>query len=380
MSESLTILLTLKDRSAFTQRWLDYAAAVNLPFPIVIADGSIDDAAAPMVEGYRAAGRDVCRIRYPVDRDYETYYRKLADSLARVRTPYVVLADNDDFFFVEGLSAAVQFLDTHPDYVACGGQCAVFWLPADGARQSGQLYGDGVEWKCSGRMHSDTAERASQRIVDQAMSASDMFYSVHRTELLRGHFERVRDVNPHDLFLMEQVIAFLTAVTGKSRQLDQLYIARQQDSPDSSGGAHQDRFGGWMERMLLPTWSDDFARFVSVCSAALAAADGIADAEARRVIIDSYKMSVAPSLLADLMEQPTVNATMPLALQVVRRLVRLPRSSAVRRLAQFGYRRLRWVSHDLVHGTEFTARRAPDAERTFAAVRDFLLRPTRQRS
>jgi glycosyltransferase domain-containing protein len=370
----LTILLTLKDRAPFTQRWLAFAAAARLPFRILIADGSADDAAAPLVKEARAAGLDVELIRYPIDRTYADYYAKAADALSRVTTPFVVLADNDDLFIPDGLASAVEFLRHNPSYVACGGQCAVFWVSSRRKPRRDSVYGDTIEWKCSSQMHSDVAGTASQRIIDQSLGASDVFYAVHRAESLRRHFAAIRDFNPQDLFLMEQLVAFLTAISGKCRQLDVLYIARQQDAPGSSGGDHQQRFGGWFDRMLVPTWSQDFSRFVELSACALAKADGITLDAARRVIVDAYKMSVAPSLLCDLLAEPTVTPSMPLVLQVVGRLVRLPRNSLIRNIAQRCYRRAQWVSHDFVHGTEFRARRAREAAREFTPVRAFLLR------
>ena len=370
----LTILLTLKDRAPFTQRWLTYAATVKLPFRILIADGSSDDAAAPLAADARTAGLDVELIRYPVDRTYADYYAKVADALRRVTTPFVVLADNDDLFIPGGLAGAVQFLSQQPSYVACGGQCAVFWVSSR-QQSRDRVYGDTIEWKCSSQMHSDVAESASQRIIDQSLGASDVFYAVHRTELLRDQFDTIRDFNPQDLFLMEQLVAFLTAISGKCRQLDVLYIARQQDAPGSSGGDHQERFGAWFDRMLLPTWSHDFTRFIELAAGALARADNISVDRAKRVLVDAYKMSVAPSLLADLLSEPTVTPAMPLALQVVGRLVRLPRHSRLRTVAQRCYRRAQWLSHDFVHGTEFRTRRAPDAMAAFGPVHAFLTGP-----
>lgn len=369
----LTILLTLKDRAPFTQRWLEYATAAPLPFRILMADGSHDDAAASLVAGMAGSGLDLELVRYPVDHTYQDYYRKLADALARVTTPLVVLADNDDLFIRTGLDRAVQFLAEHPSYVACGGQCAVFWITS-GSAVIGQdaTYGEAVEWKVSSQFSSDAADTAERRLRERCMGANDVFYAVHRTDLLRSHFAKLRDCNPRDLFLVEQLIMFLTAISGKTRQLDTLYIARQQNSPVSSGGAHQDRFGNWYDRMLVPTWSEDFTRFVDCSAEALALADGISIDAARRAVVASYKMSVAPSLLADLVEEPTVSFLMPSVLQVVRHLVNLPPTSSARRVAQRWYRRARWLSHDFVHGTEFRARRAREAAREFAPVRTFL--------
>ena len=370
--DALTILLAVKDRVAFTRRWLDYAASVRLPFRILIADGGADDTTAPLFAASKAQGLALEYVRYPYDSTYADYYTKLADALSRVTTPFVVMADNDDLFIPDGLSRAVEFLLAHPEYVACGGQCAVFWLAGPGAVQGDAMYGDRVEWKCSSQFSTDVADTARERLRERCLGANDVFYAVHRTELLRRHFEAVRDTNPRDLFLMEQLVMFLTAIAGKTRQLDTLYIARQQDSPGSSGGAHQEKFGDWYDRMLVPTWSEDFTRFADCATAALSRADGLADDEARRIVVESYKMSVAPSLLADLVEEPTVSWSMPTVLQVVRRLVRMPKTSALRRLALACYRRTRWLSHDFVHGTEFRTRRAREASREFASVREFL--------
>ena len=379
--DHLTILLPLKDRVPFTHRWLSYAASAPLPYRILIADGGADRSIAEIAADKKSAGLDVEYVRYPFDRTYADYYTKLADALARVTTPFVVMADNDDLFIPDGLARAVEFLAAHPGYVACGGQCAVFWLSS--ARTSipvDAVYGDRVQWKCTSQFSTDVAETAKQRLRERCLGANDVFYAVHRTDLLRRHFEAVRDCNPRDLFLMEQLVMFLTAIAGKTRQLETLYIARQQDSPGSSGGAHQEQFGDWYDRMLVPTWSEDFTRFVDCAAAALARADEISAAEARGAVVESYKMSVAPSLLADVVEEPTVSWSMPMVLQVVRGLVKLPPGSLLRRLALACYRHTRWLSHDFVHGTEFRTRRAREAAQEFTPVRAFLTDGSRQTS
>ena len=377
-SAQLTILLPLRDRVPFTRRWLSYAATAPLPYRILIADGGAEPGVAETVAEKKSAGLDVEYVRYPFDSTYTNYYTKLADALSRVTTPFVVMGDNDDLFVPHGLAQAVEFLRTKPDYVACGGQCAVFWIANSNGTDT--IYGDDVEWKCSSQFSTDVAETATARLLERCRGANDVFYAVHRTDLLRRHFEAVRDCNPRDLFLMEQLVMFLTAIAGKTRQLETLYIARQQDSPGSSGGSHQEKFGDWYDRMLLPTWSDDFTRFAECSTAALSRADGIPAEEARRTVVEAYKMSVAPSLLAALVEEPTVSWSMPIVLQVVRWLVGRPRASLLRRFALACYRHTRWLSHDFVHGTEFRTGRAREAAREFTPVREFLTDRSRHNS
>src|SRR5687768_612859 len=378
-AEHLTIFLALKDRVPFTRRWLEYAR-VNLPFRVLIADGGSDDSVSRLLGESPFNDVDVEYVRYPFDASYADYYTKLADALSRVTTPFVVMADNDDFFIREGLTRALEFLMAHPDHVACGGQCALFWVADPAAPSADTTYGNSVVWKCSSQLSSDVADTAQRRLRERCQRANDVFYAVHRTSLLQSHFEAVRRCCPSDLFLMEELVTFLTAIAGKTRQLDTLYIARQQDSPGSSAGAHESRFGDWFDRMLVPTWSADFTRFVDSVAAALSAADHISADEARRAVIDSYKTSVAPFLLSDLLAEPTISFSTPLILQIVRRLVNLPRSSRLRGFVQRLYRRTQWVSHDFVHGTEVRTRRARAAAREFAPVQAFLTQPDRHSS
>ena len=85
-------------------------------------------------------------------------------------------------------------------------------------------------------------------------------------------------------------------------------------------------------------------------------------------------------MLRDLLAEPTVSLFMPMVLQVVRRMVKLPRTSRVRRYLQKLYRTTRWVSHDLVHGTQWKTRRAYEAANEFAPVQTFLTAPSRNLS
>ena len=156
----------------------------------------------------RAAGLDVELIRYPIDRTYADYYAKAADALSRVTTPFVVLADNDDLFIPDGLASAVEFLRHNPSYVACG-QCAVFWVSSRRQPRRDSVYGDTIEWKCSSQMHSDVAGTASNAssISRSAPATCSTPFTV--LALLGRQFATIRDFNPQDLFLMEQLVAFL---------------------------------------------------------------------------------------------------------------------------------------------------------------------------
>jgi len=373
----LTVLLTLKDRPLFTFRWMSYINSMHFPFKVLIADGGKDEG-VPKVLSNRAnfPNIDYEYIRYPYDQTYAEYYSKVVDALSRIKTPFVVMADNDDFFIVNGLRRAVQFLSSHPEYIACGGQCAFFWVNSSTLNErEGLLYGDQIEWKCSCDAQSMTAETARERIRNQSLIATDpSYYHVKRTEELRRQFRILLELNLKDLFLVEYLIAFLTAIAGKTKRLETLYIARQHDSPGSSGIAHEEKFGDWFGRMLVQSWSDDFTKFVNITAATLAETDGISFDEARDWVIKSYRMFVTPALLSNILEEPTVTMSMSVVVRIVRRLMKLPNDSRIRKLLRKLYRHARWISFDAVYGTEFLARPVSNSVREFKPIYEFLTR------
>ena len=69
---------------------------------------------------------------------------------------------------------------------------------------------------------------------------------------------------------------------------------------------------------------------------------------------------------------PTVTASMTAVAGAIRRLVRLPERSVLRRLARILYRRLNWVSLEIVYGTELMSVPVPDAAHDFKPILDFL--------
>ena len=87
----LTILLTLKDRTAYTFRWLAYLDSVKFPFTVLIADGGSDEDVPRALSATSSfPNLNYEYIRYPPDRTYADYYAKIENASARIQTPFVV--------------------------------------------------------------------------------------------------------------------------------------------------------------------------------------------------------------------------------------------------------------------------------------------------
>ena len=94
MKSDLTIILFLKDRHEFNQRFLKYYLKKGNNINLIISDG-----------GKKKISKD-CKIlfknnsqikylRFPEDKSYKNYYIKILKSLKFAKTKFVLFADND---------------------------------------------------------------------------------------------------------------------------------------------------------------------------------------------------------------------------------------------------------------------------------------------
>lgn len=121
----LTILLTLKGRHLFTLRWLWHANRIKLPFPIFIADGEVHSTIARLIEDCSVFPNLLIEY-HRSDVTFYDFYQKIDDALSKIRTPYVVMSDNDDFLFPSGIIRSLNFLERSPAYVCAGGGGGTF--------------------------------------------------------------------------------------------------------------------------------------------------------------------------------------------------------------------------------------------------------------
>ena len=96
----LTIILTLKGREEFTFRWMRYMNEMHCPYKILLADGGANlELEAHLRHPNNYPNLDYEYIRYPFDASLDDYLNKFENVISRVKTEYILLADNDDFTY-----------------------------------------------------------------------------------------------------------------------------------------------------------------------------------------------------------------------------------------------------------------------------------------
>ncbi len=190
----------MKGREQFTPRFLRYTP----PCRLIIADGSdlpqLDECVGEY--NYFYAGPDTTVSRW---------WHKMVMAFDRVETPYVMVADNDDFV-TQHVSRSVDFLDRHHDYVAHSGRLQGFWMWPDKVH--------GPHYRLSKRyapfdVPADYCGNDANLRVLAGFQNSWSYYAVYRTQALKTIWTEVRDLDLSNLQIHEKFCAMRALSLGK---------------------------------------------------------------------------------------------------------------------------------------------------------------------
>ena len=229
---SVTILIHTANRPQQLYRLLRYYAAIPsiAACTILVADGS--DAAnsatfdrlmrtAPFELSYRLQ-RYSSDLRFP---------DRLRQALDTVLTPYVMLAADDDFYFVDWISDHIGLFDMRDDVTAVIGNYLVFGLDGFTAFADTISIADGgperfaVPW-----LEGDTiAARLTELAANPHGIQTIAWYALHRTKAIRTIFSYSEQ---YDLpvLLFERFFTVAQAALGKTVFTPDIFLARQSDT------------------------------------------------------------------------------------------------------------------------------------------------------
>ena len=252
-SPQLTLLVTLKDRAGFTERLYQYFKNINYPFPVIFADGSLGDEHEIFFANAAQQDFDFSYVRFPPDLTFKDYYKKCFESLTLIKTPYVMVVDNDDFPIGEGQQEALSFLEKNADYVGCNGRVPGFSLSPD----SHQPFGKHILCMNYYSASMDVAvpldqEEPVERIKAYLKDFYSIYYSIFRTESVLKTFQQIYKLNFSDLGIVELFFSYHQLAQGKIHTIDSTTYMRQQGSSQSASSQK-----GWFDRLFYTNWLKD---------------------------------------------------------------------------------------------------------------------------
>jgi len=282
-SQDLTILLPLKGRDDFSLRWFRYAASQSLPYKVLVADGGHDEGLEDTLRRDGIFDRIDCKyVRYPFDSSIEIFLRKMADALHRVETPFVVIANNDDFIFFEALATSVAFLKENPDFASSRGEIWDFAV-ADGSGSS--TYGRMTGVRKLYFHPSVAGDSALERVGDMAVKFHSAGHDIVRTPILADIYARIAETGLNDFRFADRCWSFMIASVGKMHRSDNLYMLHQSHS-DMSAVTHFGRPSLWIAG---PDWDRDLDLFTTCLASLISEIDGVEFYKAKN---DVWRMAV----------------------------------------------------------------------------------------
>jgi glycosyltransferase domain-containing protein len=278
----LTIILPLKGRPLFTLRFLWHANKARLPYRFLVADGEVHPALEKVLQHSQETfpDLDIEYVRYPDDVDFAHYYAKMAHAVGRVRTPYVKIADNDDFLAAAGLECCMDFLDAHPDYVCYSGGIGGFSIRVARRDFSDPVTGpfNKLAYRCGpyDRAIDLNSTSATDRVLAGLRNTWN-FYAVFRTPVLALMWREVAEINPSNLQLSERFMAMRALTLGKAQSdpsffsyWRQYWTSLQLHWTSSQSAIRQD----FAYYLLRSRFTEDVAEVLDRLSRSLAAIEG----------------------------------------------------------------------------------------------------------
>lgn len=265
----LTLVVTLKDRFDFTKRLCEYLSSISYPFEVLFADGSIGDEHEAYFQNQNAFKFSYEYVRYPKDESLKHFYSKCADILQKVKTPYTMLADNDDFPIIDGQLRAITFLDAHRNYVGVNGGVAGISLSSPGEPYA--RWGYFSQYYCSvmDRPVSLDFSTAQARIRSYLKNFNSIYYAIYRTYSLKKTLIDIECFSPTDLGIYELYFSYHQLVQGKIHQLDRTTYIRQKGSSQSAASQK-----GWMDRLFYTNWLVDLQTAIQLIAQRISEHEG----------------------------------------------------------------------------------------------------------
>jgi glycosyltransferase domain-containing protein len=350
MAPRLTIVLPLKGRHLFTLRFLWHANKARLPYRFLIADGQVHPELAGRLEDSRKTfpALDIEYIRYPDDVDLNRFFSKMSDALQRVRTPYAMLADNDDFLGFDGIEQALDFLDASADYVCARGRMVAFSVysglgnPGGGVRgRLNRLYlqNDSADFSAP-----SAAERVRRGGIDPAI-----YNAVYRAGALATIFREAAEIDFSDLMLHESFHALRALTLGKVRTNRTAVSYFRQLGTSLTYQPSRD----WVHHLLRSRFTSDAHAMVERISTAGAEADSADKAtiaeDVRTVIEDYFRWFLSTNYGLVTQIKRIIRRKSPRVVSYLqnrpRFFVARERSALIRRLARAGASRKNLAQH-----------------------------------
>jgi glycosyltransferase domain-containing protein len=270
----LTAVLHTQNRPDFVYRAIKYYSD-KFAHRLIVSDASTE-------RNFEELKRKLSTIDigFPIEivhNDAKTpFFKRLAEALERVSTPYLLLMADDDFYFQSWPQTAIDYLDRNPECGVVYGHTMHFEIDGYAASGNAKNFCWSVPNPVARWMEHDSAvERLAE--LGKGPWTTMGWYAVQRAEIFRKFLSQTMTAG-FDLDNGERFLNIVQPIYGKLVMLDTIYLARQTNPTSRAPSPHHGPALSTLER---------------VATEALVEASALGTREAQAVVRQTMRAEIA---------------------------------------------------------------------------------------
>jgi glycosyltransferase domain-containing protein len=218
MKSKITIFLCLKDRAEYTKSWI--SNNLYSDYEYLVADGSNENNNYDIFKNINR--KNLKYIKYPYDKDINTYILKVIDALNKIETPYVIRVDNDDIILKEGIDSCVEKLENNNKFGIAQGNIRSIFMKNSTIKNPKYKIVPNLK-----KNFKDLINLNSPEAIDKAMSPyRSVWYAVYKTNIYKRIWTDILKSKIVDIFLIEYLQTQLALIYSNLLYLNKNYYLR----------------------------------------------------------------------------------------------------------------------------------------------------------
>ena len=289
MSDNLSILLVLKDRTKYTKRFLNYLNYVRFPYPVIIADGSYEQEIKSLLsDKNNFKNLNYEYHYYGYDKTLDHFHEKMSLAVERINTPLVCVMDNDDFVLQEGLEKSIKFLKENDEYNSTRGAIQLIDISEN---VHGHLsVGRNIYEKY---LQSIDADNPLDRLNMQNKYFHSNWHNVTKSSHIKACWKMIDVSKPSNMRFTGQMVDYVSIILGKSSRFTYPWILHQQaERVEIEGEVLCSHFPAQTEWIKSSHWVENFNKMAEIAAACASEVRDIPVPDAIESFYKSYALKL----------------------------------------------------------------------------------------
>lgn len=227
---NITILLTIFNRVDHTNKWLDFAEKSKVPFKIFISDGGNVSGIKKKLN-LKKRKLNITYKKFKYYKNYNHLYEKFYQSVKKIDTKYIFIADDDDYIFSNSIIKSASFLDQNKHYSCAKGINCLGELIRNNNKVLGLILRDEGKKKYK----SISSNIPDLRLIEYyKKNHLSVYNGLHRRGSLLKTFKILNSKNFFNLFVTELIFCLSVIYNGKVVRMNHVDYIKMDNTKQSS--------------------------------------------------------------------------------------------------------------------------------------------------